>query len=137
MKSEMPSSPSSEITFIPDGRLRCIITGKLRRGTAEENVRQRVARSLIDEYGYRQEDIAVEFSIRLGSRRKGVDLAIFQRGAEHKQQNIIIIVECKREKVKPTAKDNGIDQLHSYVAACVNCRFGMWVGSEIQVWEKN
>ena len=128
--------PSSEITFIPDGRLRCFITGKLRRGTPEENVRQRVARSLIDEYGYKQEDIAVEFSIRLGSRRKGVDLAIFPPGAKHQQQNIIIIVECKREQIKPTDKNNGVDQMQSYVAACVNCRFGMWVGSEVQVWEK-
>ena len=131
-----PPDTSPEISFIPDGRLRCVVTDRLRPGTPEENVRQRVARSLIDEYGYNREDIAVEFPIHIGSMRKRVDLAIFPHGAEHVQQNISIIVECKKEGVKPTDEDNGVGQLHSYAAASINCRFGMWVGSEVQVWEK-
>ena len=68
---------SAEITFIPPGKLRCVITDRLRNDTPEENVRQRVARSLIDEYGYGREDIAVEFTVNLGSSKKRVDLAIF------------------------------------------------------------
>ena len=68
--------------------------------------------------------------------RKRVDLAIFPHGVEHAQQNISIIVECKMEDVKPTDEDNGVGQLHSYVAASMHCRFGMWVGAEVQVWEK-
>ena len=125
-----------EISFIPPGQLRCVITGKLRRGTPEENVRQRVARSLIDEYGYSRDDIVVEFSIYMGRKRKAADLVIFPPGIEHSQQNISIIIECKREEVKPSDEDNGVDQLHSYMAACMKCCFGMWVGSEIQVWER-
>ena len=128
--------PATEISFIPDGRLRCVVTDKLRHGTPEEHVRQRVARSLIDEYGYNREDIAVEFPVYIGSTRKRVDLAIFPSDTEHAQQNVSIIVECKREGVKPADEDNGVGQLHSYVAASINCRFGMWVGSEVQVWEK-
>ena len=126
----------SDISFIPADRIRCVITDRLRRATPEERVRQRLARSLIDEYGYSRDDIAVEFSVHLGSSRKAVDLAVFPLGADHIQQNINIIVECKREEVKPTDKNNGVGQLHSYVAACMNCRFAMWVGSEMQVWEK-
>ena len=127
---------SAEISFIPAGSLRCVITDRLRPGTPEEHVRQRVARSLIDEYGYSQNDIAVEFPIHIGSMRKRVDLAIFPPESEHAQQNICIVVECKRERIKPTDEDNGVGQLHSYVAASIRCRFGMWVGSEVQVWEK-
>ena len=130
------SESSSDINFIPADRIRCVITDKLRRATPEERVRQRLARSLIDEYGYSRDDIAVEFSIHLGSSRKAVDLAVFPPDIDHIQQNINIIVECKREEVKPTDKNNGVGQLHSYVAACMNCRFAMWVGSEMQVWEK-
>ena len=124
------------ITFIPAGKLRCVITGRLRPGTREENVRQRVARSLIDEYGYSREDIAVEFTVYVGSQRKRVDLAIFPPGREHRPQDISMVIECKHEGTQPTDAANGVGQLQSYMAACVNCRFGMWVGSEVQVWEK-
>ncbi len=113
---------SAEISFIPAGRLRCVITDRLRPGTPEEHVRQRVARSLIDEYGYSRDDIAVEFPIHIGSMRKRVDLAVFPPGSEHVQQSISIIVECKREGVKPSDEDNGVGQLHSYVASSMQCR---------------
>ena len=126
---------SQGITFIPPGKLRCVVTDKLRNDTPEENVRQRVARSLIDHYGYSRENIEIEFRVNLGVSRKRVDIAIFPPNAEHLQENISIVVECKREDIKPTDRDNGIEQLKSYMAACMNCRFGMWVGSELQVWE--
>jgi len=34
---------------IPPGKIKCFITGKLRKDTAEERVRQDVARSLVEE----------------------------------------------------------------------------------------
>ena len=131
----LPDS-SQDITFIPQGKLRCIVTGKLRADTPEENVRQRIARSLIDDYGYSREDIEVEFSVRLGVSRKRIDIAIFAPSTTHSQEQISIAIECKREEIKPSDRDNGVDQLKSYMSACLNCRFGMWVGSELQVWEK-
>ena len=124
------------ITFIPPGKLRCVITDRLRNDTLEENVRQRVARSLIDQYGYNREDIAVEFTVPIGTRRPRVDLAVFPPGTSHRAENAIILVECKRESVKPTDENNGLEQLNSYMAACENCRFGMWVGSELRVLER-
>ena len=129
-------SATSGITFIPPGKLRCVITDKLRKDTPEENVRQRVARSLVDHYGYSQEDIEVEFTIHIGRSRPRVDLAIFPPRVEHRAENIIIVIECKREETKPFNENNGVEQLQSYMAACLNCRFGMWVGSELQVWER-
>jgi type I restriction enzyme M protein len=88
------------ITTIPPGKLRCVVTGKLRKDTPEENVRQRIARSLMEDYGYDKTDIEVEFTVRLGRSRKRVDIAIFPPRAEHKQENVKIIVECKREDVR-------------------------------------
>ena len=127
---------SQDITFLPPGKLRCVVTDKLRKDGPEENVRQRIARSLIYDYGYSREDIEVEFKINFGSKRPRVDLAIFPPDTEHSQEHIRIIVETKREEVKPTDRDNGIGQLKSYMAASVNCRFGMWVGSELRVFER-
>ena len=126
----------SEITFIPPGKLRCVITDRLRKDTPEENVRQRVARSLVDHYGYSREDIAVEFTVPMGTKRPRADLAIFPPDTKHRAENAIILIECKRELVHPTDVDKGVEQLKSYMAACQNCRFGMWVGSELQVWER-
>lgn len=116
---------AADITFIPTGKLRCVITGTLRNDTREENVRQRVARSLMDQYGYSREDIAVEFTVPIGTKRPRADLAVFQPGDDHKAENAFILVETKRDDVQPADADNGVDQLRSYMAACPNCRFGM------------
>lgn len=132
----MVSDSAAEITFIPPGKLRCVITDRLLNDTPEENVRQRVARSLVDQYGYRREDIEVEFTVPMGTRRPRADLAIFPPNTLHKAENAIILIECKRDSIRPTDSDNGVEQLRSYMAASENCRFGMWVGSELQVWER-
>lgn len=125
------------ITLIPPGKLRCFITGKLRRDTPEENVRQRIARSLVEDYGYEKSHIGVEFPVKIGSgTRKRVDLAVFPPDTEHLQETIKIIIECKREDIKPTDRVEGVAQLKSYMAACLNAQYGMWIGSELQVFEK-
>jgi len=124
------------ITLIPPGKLSCVVTGKLRPDTPEEHVRQRIARSVMEDYGYDRGDIGVEFPVNLGRSKKRVDIAVFPPRGEHKQENVKIIIECKREDVRPTDRDNGVEQLKSYLAACPNARFGLWIGSELQVWER-
>ncbi len=135
-ESPVDSDASTELTFIPVGKLRCIITDKLRKDTSEEHVRQRVARSLITDYGYKREDVEVEYRINIGVRRPRVDIAIFPPNIKHVQEHINIIIECKSEDIKPTDKDNGVEQLKSYMSASLNCSYGMWVGSELQAWER-
>lgn len=124
------SEESNIIQFVPAGKLRCFITGKLRPDKPEEHVRQRWARSLVEEYGYAREDIEVEFRIKIGTQRGGIDLAVFPPGAPHKQENVYIAVEAKKADVKPTDRDEGIGQLKSYMSACSTCRHGIWVASE-------
>jgi type I restriction enzyme M protein len=128
--------PSRVIALLPPGRLLCVVTDKLRKDTPEEHVRQRIARSLMDQYGYAREDLELELPINLGSAKKRADIGIFSPNTPHTQETVQIIVECKPERVKPTDKDNGVGQLKSYLAACLNCRYGMWIGSELQVWER-
>jgi len=118
------------IEVIPSGKIKCLITGKLRKDTPEERVRQDVARSLVEEYGYNKDDIDIEFPIKMGRARKRIDIVIFEKESEHKQENIYVIVEVKTENIKPSDKREGIEQLKSYVAACINTQFTLWVGSE-------
>ncbi|MBM4085687.1 MAG: N-6 DNA methylase, partial [Planctomycetes bacterium] len=119
----------------PAGKIRCYITGELRKDTPEEHVRQRIARSLVEEYGYPKEDIELNFVVQVGRAKKRVDIAVFGHGRPHTQENIFLIGETKREEIKPSDRDNGIAQLKSYLAACFNAKWGLWVGSELQAYE--
>jgi len=97
-----------------------------REETPEEYVRQEIAKSLVREYGYAKSDISVEFKLKLGSSSKRGDLIVFPENADHTQENAWIIVECKKQEVKPADKKEGVAQLESYLSACPNAKYGMW-----------
>lgn len=111
---------------IPDGKICDFIDEKIRNDTPEEYVRQNIERRLILELGYTRGQIAVEFPIKIGSGKHRVDLAVFPDKAEHLQENIEIIIECKRDSVEPSSKRDGVEQLRSYMSACPNAQWGMW-----------
>ncbi|MBU4526900.1 MAG: N-6 DNA methylase [Desulfomicrobium sp.] len=122
----MASQNQQLITTIPDGKLCDFIDGIIRNDTPEEYVRQNIERRLVKELGYKPERIAVEFPIKVGSATKRVDIAIFPENAQHLQESIDIIIECKSEKVKPSDKKDGEGQLKSYLSSCPNAQWGMW-----------
>jgi type I restriction enzyme M protein len=121
---------------IPAGKIKCFVTGKLRKDTPEEHVRQRMARSLVDEYGYDRSDFDIEFIITMGRARKRADIVIFEPGADHRIENIKIIVEAKKTEIKPSHLESGIDQLKAYLSAAPNAKYGLWVGSEFMALER-
>ena len=113
--------------IVQQGKVLDFIDGQTQREeTPEEYVRQEIAKSLVREYGYPKKDIAVEFTLRLGSRKPRADLAIFTADAEHKQGAGYIFVECKAQSVKSSDRKEGVGQLHSYLSACPNTAYGMW-----------
>lgn len=97
-----------------------------REETPEEYVRQEIAKSLVREYGYPKKDIAVEFTLRVGSRKPRADLVIFAEDAGHAQESAYIMVECKAQSVKSGDRKEGVGQLHSYLSASPNTQYGMW-----------
>ena len=121
--------------LIPPGKIRCYVTDKLRKDTPEEHVRQRWARSLVEEYGYPKEDIGVNVCITMGRARKFADLVVFREGRT--QSEAFIIVEAKRDDKKPSDGKFGEDQLKSYMAASPICRYGLWVGQERRAFERD
>ena len=120
--------PTNKLAIIvQQGRILDFIDGHTqRRETPEEYVRQEIAKSLVREYRYDKASISVEFTLRLGSRKPRADLVIFPSGAEHAQENAVILVECKASTVKSADKMDGVGQLQSYMAACPNVSYGMW-----------
>jgi type I restriction enzyme M protein len=113
--------------IVQQGKVLDFIDGQTQRDeTPEEYVRQEIAKSLVREYGYAKRDIAVEFTLRLGSRKPRADLVIFPELTAHEQGTALIIVECKAPGVKSADRKEGVGQLLSYIAACENVRYGMW-----------
>jgi type I restriction enzyme M protein len=41
-------------------------------------------------------------------------------------------VETKRAGTPPSSKTKGVDQLRSYLAACLNVRYGLWTNGDEQ-----
>jgi type I restriction enzyme M protein len=113
--------------IIQQGKVLDFIDGKTQRNeTPEEYVRQEIAKSLVREYRYEKASVEVEFTVRVGTRKPRADLVIFPVGAEHTQENALIIVECKASTIKSADKKDGVGQLQSYMSASPNVSYGMW-----------
>lgn len=68
---------------IPEGKIIDFIDGKAKKDSEAEQVRQNFERTLVEEYRYAPEDIAVDFKIKTmdGSRKvtKKISLAVFHK----------------------------------------------------------
>ncbi|AMA08956.1 N-6 DNA methylase [Picosynechococcus sp. PCC 73109] len=118
------------LTTLPDGKICDFIDQKIRKDTPEEYVRQNIERRLVLELGYAPEQIEVEYSLKLGGKTVRADLVIFKEGQPHNQENVWIVIECKKDSIPPTARKDGVEQLRSYMAACDNSEWGMWTNGK-------
>ena len=119
--------------IVKQGHLLDYIDGKTqRKETPEEHVRQEIAKSLVREYGYDRSDVAVEFSLRTGRSSRRADLVVFRPGMPHKQENALLVVECKQPKTNPDAPNDkgGVGQLKAYLSVCPNATHGLWTNGE-------
>ena len=118
------------IITIPDGKIADYIDGKFRNDTPEEYVRQTIEKRLINEHKYVPEQIKVEYTLQVGSRKPRADIVIWDKDAEQTQGMAKLIIECKRESVSANSAKDGIAQLQSYMSVCPNCEWGMWTNSK-------
>lgn len=128
----------TKVIVIPEGKICDYIDGKFRKDTPEEYVRQTIEKRLVNEHKYMPAQIAVEYMLRLGSRKPRADIVIFDRNCENRtQENIKLIIECKKETVDARNGKEGVEQLKSYMSACPNCEWGMWTnGRQKEVFRK-
>ena len=82
--------------------------------TPRELVRQRIARALFHEYGISVEDMAADFPVRVGGRRRRMDIAIFAAGESHAPENIQRVVVCRPE---PKQNKRGAVKMRDYEQA--------------------
>ena len=134
----MKTDQTPAIITVPEGKIRDYIDGKFRVDTPEEYVRQNIEKRLVNEHAYPKSIIKIEQGIKVGSANKRIDIAIYPENCVFfNQEDIYIIIECKKDSIKPSDKKEGVEQLKSYMSACLNCEWGMWTnGQEKEVFRK-
>lgn len=127
-----------KIIVVPEGKIYDYIDKKFRNDTPEEYVRQTIEKRLINEHKYLFSQVKIEYTIQLGSGKKRADIVIFDKDCEiQTQENVKIIIECKKESIDIRDSKDGIEQLKSYMSACLNCEWGMWTnGRQKEVLRK-
>lgn len=128
----------TRVIVIPEGKISDYIDGKFRNDTPEEYVRQTIEKRLVNEHKYSTKQIKIEYTLQLGSNKPRADIVIFDKDCtELTQNNIKIIIECKKETVDARNAKEGVEQLKSYMSACPNCQWGMWTnGKQKEVFQK-
>lgn len=117
--------------IVDEGKIKCLITGKFRKETPEEYVRQEFCRVLLDVYNYPIDNIDLEFSIKIGSTTKRADIVVFNDKTKS-QDNVYMVIETKKQQ-----ETEGVEQLYSYVSS-TPANFGVWTnGGSIKYFYKN
>ena len=133
LSNEVEDSPD----VVRDGFTLDFISGTEEvKETPKELVRQRIARALFHEYGISVEDMAADFPVRIGGRRRRVDIAIFAAGESHMPENIQRVVVCRPE---PKQNKRGAVKMRDYDQAAQDiadvkpffeeieaCKYALW-----------
>lgn len=126
----------SKSLAIEDGMMLDYLSNQPIKDTPKEQVRQRMIRALFHEYGIDVNDMALNVSVKVGNRRKKIDIAIFEHEKSHDVENIRRIVMCDKEPKKgkkSTIKMRDHDQakkdldlMQDIMRELGNCQFGLW-----------
>jgi len=117
---------------ISDGKIIDFIDGKIRKDSETEQIRQNFERTLIEEYDYLPQDIAVDFKIAImeGSKKisKTISLVVFHEKKAEKQgqDDLYILIMVQKPKAQPTDISGGTEDLEKMLAACPNATFACW-----------
>ena len=134
----MNTNPETQVVSVPDGSIRDYVDGKFRKDTPEEYVCQTIEKRLINEHKYKREQIKIEFGLKSGSGRPRADIVVFLKDSpEMMQDQVWLIVECKKETVEPKNRKDGVGQLKSYMNACPNCEWGLWTNGRYKEGPRN
>lgn len=138
---------SDGVTTLEDGMVLDYITNSPVKDTPKEQVRQRIARALFHEHGLSVEDMEPDFRMVVDGKRKRIDIAIFEPGAEHTLAHLRRVVICEKEpntgrksayKMRsPEEAEKEFGLLKGAMAEAPSCRYGLWTnGLDLFYFEK-
>lgn len=89
----------------------------------EEPVRQDTEKWLVEELGYDKNRLDIDYRIRAGASRLKPDIIVFRTNIQpnlDQHKDILGLVEIKPNSIKQAE-----EQLHSYMAVCSSCEWGV------------
>ncbi len=133
-----------EEIILNDDQLLCVLTNTAKKIRPQENNLQSIIRMLNEEYGFELEDMERDVTINYidpdtnRNRRQRINLAIYNKGKKHTQEEIIRIAIVQADRVKETDRKKGVlPTLENAMAASENCEFGLWTnGTDIKFLQK-
>ena len=132
-KKTEPEAPSQ---FIGEDMVLDYITNSPVKDTPKEQVRQRIVRAMLHEYGISPEDMESNFTVTVEGKKRKVDIAVFLEGHEHTQDGLRRVVLCFPEPKQGTKSsyklrsheqaDNDLRDLQTIMASANECKYGLW-----------
>lgn len=121
---------------IEDGKIFDYITGGPLKDTDKEQVRQRIARAIIHEYGIAAEDMEPDFKVKVQGKTRKLDIAIFTPGMPHTTEHLYRAVAVDKEPKlgtkgayrmrDPEEAQKDFEVLHQVMAEVESCKYGLW-----------
>ncbi len=120
----------------PDNFFIDILTGNKESVSDKKLLIQKVLRLLIESYGFDRDDLEVSYHPRIqGHMRKRVDIAIFQPGAEHNNDNLQRIIICKHQSSRNKLRsfeeaDADLQAIKELLELLPAATLGMWTNGQ-------
>lgn len=96
----------------------------------EATIQTAFAKKLVDDYGYNRNSVKTEYLIQIGSYRGRADVVILNKNDWAYPEEVFFIAEIKKAGENRGA---AYEQLRSYIAASLNCKYGaLVIGSTIE-----
>jgi len=116
----------------PDDFYIDILTGSKEKPSPKKLLVQKVLRQLIESYGFDRGDLEIDYNPAIpGQGRKRADIAIFQPGAEHTNENLQRVIICKTQKKRdklrsPQEAESDLKSLRELMEVLPSVSLGMW-----------
>ena len=127
---------SADTSDIEEGKIFDYITGGPLKDTDKEQVRQRIARAIIHEYGIAAEDMEPDFKVKVQGKTRKLDIAIFSPGMPHTTEHLYRAVAVDKEPKlgtkgayrmrDPEEAQKDFEVLHQVMAEVTSCKYGLW-----------
>lgn len=127
---------SADTPDIEEGKIFDYITGGPLKDTDKEQVRQRIARAIIHEYGIAAEDMEPDFKVKVQGKTRKLDIAIFSPGMPHTTEHLYRAVAVDKEPKlgtkgayrmrDPEEAQKDFEVLHQVMAEVESCKYGLW-----------
>lgn len=126
------TTQNQETVVLKDDEIQCVLTNEIKKAKGAEVNLQAVIKQINEEYSFDLEDMERDFTI-IGENEEGksqkmkINLAVFEVGTEHEQENIIRAIIVQDTKVKVNNKKKGIEvTLDDVLYSLGKCKFGLW-----------